>query len=122
MEFSERLKSLRLEAGLTQKEIAEKFNIKQPNYQQWESGKRNPSGETLQKFADFFDVSTDYLLGKSDSRYSDEQFEGVQILFRNKTKNMTDKQKEEFRKELEKFMEERAEAIREWEKNQGQNK
>ena len=122
MEFSERLKSLRLEAGLTQKEISEKLSISQPQYARWEAGKRSPTSETLQKFADFFDVSTDYLLGKSDFKHGVDQFEGVQILFRNKTKNMTDKQKEEFRKELEKFMEERAEAIREWEKNQGQNK
>ncbi|WP_373757232.1 helix-turn-helix domain-containing protein [Streptococcus ferus] len=64
--FPQRLKSLRLEAGLTQKEIAEKFKIKQPNYQQWESGKRKPSSDTLEKFATFFNVSTDYLLGNTD--------------------------------------------------------
>ena len=47
--FPERLKELRKEAGLTQKQIAEKFGIKQPNYQQWESGKRKPGEETLKK-------------------------------------------------------------------------
>ena len=61
-------------------------------------------------------------MAKVENIESDDQFQGLQILFRNKTENMTKKQKEEFRKELEKFMEERAEAIREWEKNQGQNK
>lgn len=64
--FAERLKSLRKEAGLTQKQVAEHFDIKQPSYAQWEQGKRNPSDETLKRFAQFFDVSTDYLLGKTD--------------------------------------------------------
>ena len=119
MEFSERLKSLRLEAGLTQKEISEKLSISQPQYARWEAGKRSPTSETLQKFADFFDVSTDYLLGNSDSRYSDEQLDGMEIFFRNQTQDMTEQEREEFRKELQEYMEERAEAIREWKKNQG---
>ena len=116
MEFSERLKSLRLEAGLTQKEIATKFEISQPTYAQWENGRRKPSGETLQKFADFFDVSTDYLLGNSDSRYSDEQLDGMEIFFRNQTQDMTEEERAQFRKELQEYMEERAQAIREWKK------
>ncbi|MCB5084152.1 helix-turn-helix domain-containing protein [Streptococcus mutans] len=64
--FTERLKALRLEAGLTQKEIAQKLNMTQPAYAQWENGKREPSAKTLEKFASFFDVSTDYLLGKTN--------------------------------------------------------
>lgn len=64
--FTERLKALRLEAGLTQKEIAQKLNMTQPAYAQWENGKRKPSAKTLEKFASFFDVSTDYLLGKTN--------------------------------------------------------
>ena len=50
MGFPERLKELRLKKGLTQKEVAEEFGIKQPNYQQWESGKRRPSSETCKFF------------------------------------------------------------------------
>lgn len=65
--FNERLKSLRKKAGLTQKNIADNFNIKQPTYAQWEQGKRQPSKETLEKFASYFNVSTDYLLGKTDN-------------------------------------------------------
>ncbi|MCC9899810.1 helix-turn-helix transcriptional regulator, partial [Streptococcus agalactiae] len=52
--FSERLKSLRKEAKLTQKDIASQFGFSQPAYQQWESGKKKPSAETLEKFASFF--------------------------------------------------------------------
>ena len=62
----ERLKILRLEAKLTQKEIAEKLNISQKGYSYWERGEREPNNDSLQKLANIFNVSTDYLLGKTD--------------------------------------------------------
>ena len=64
--FSTRLKNLRIENGYTQKEIAEKLGTSQPSYQNWEKGTRQPSRNTLQKIATLFNVSTDYLLGKTD--------------------------------------------------------
>ena len=64
--FPERLKALRLEAGLTQKQISETLGINQPQYARWEKGGREPSKETLQKFAELFNVSVDYLLGNTD--------------------------------------------------------
>ncbi|MGT2751285.1 helix-turn-helix domain-containing protein [Streptococcus orisasini] len=67
--FPDRLKSLRLEANLTQKQIAEKLNITQQAYQAWESGKRKPGEDTLKMFADFFDISTDYLVGRSNLKH-----------------------------------------------------
>jgi transcriptional regulator with XRE-family HTH domain len=57
----ERLKTLRLEAKLTQKEIAKTTNFKK-TYSYWEK-ERNPN---IQQIADFFNVSTDYLLGNTD--------------------------------------------------------
>ena len=62
----ERLKKLRKEGKLTQKDIAAFLNISQPAYQQFESGKKKMNLETMKKLADFFNVSTDYLLGKTD--------------------------------------------------------
>ncbi|GHU35884.1 transcriptional regulator [Bacilli bacterium] len=64
----ERLKTLRLEAKLTQKEIAQKLGISQPAYAVWENGKRNPNQQTLATLSNFFDVSVDYLLGNTDNR------------------------------------------------------
>ena len=116
MEFSERLKSLRLEAGLTQKEIAEQLGISQQGYAYWERGTKKPTQDRLTLLSNYFDVSVDYLLGKSDSRYSDEQLDGMEIFFRNQTQDMTEEERAEFRKELQEYMEERAEAIREWKK------
>lgn len=101
MGFPERLKELRLKKGLTQKEIAEEFGIKQPNYQQWESGKRKPSSETLEKFANFFGVTMDYLSG------NEEDLDNIELLFRINSKGLTDQEKKVFKKELIEFMEKR---------------
>ncbi|CAG5161202.1 transcriptional regulator [Streptococcus pneumoniae] len=64
--FIERLKKLRKKEKLTQKDIATFLNISQPAYQQFESGKKKMNLETMEKLADYFNVSTDYLLGKTD--------------------------------------------------------
>lgn len=64
--IQERIKALRLKANLTQKQIAEKLGISISYYSQWEVGKRTPASKNLQKLADIYDVSTDYLLGKTD--------------------------------------------------------
>lgn len=66
--FSARLTQLREERGLTKKEVAEKLNIDQTTYGKYELSKRQPDYHTLQLIADFFDVSTDYLLGRTDER------------------------------------------------------
>lgn len=80
--FPERLKALRKEAGYpNQTSIAKELHISQQTYSQWESGKRNPSKSTLETLANFFNVSTDYLLGKTDiknsSQLSEEQISNI---------------------------------------------
>lgn len=62
----ERLKSLRKKAGLTQKQIAEKLQVGQNSYSNWEKGKRTPIQPTIEKLAEILNTSTDYLLGKTD--------------------------------------------------------
>lgn len=61
--LGQRLKELREEAGLTQKELAEKFNINSVTYLHYEKSQREPPLSLLADFAIFFDVSVDYLLG-----------------------------------------------------------
>ena len=60
----ERLKTLRLEHKLTQKQIAKKLNVSHVSYSYWENGRMKP--KNIQQIADFFNVSTDYLLGNTD--------------------------------------------------------
>ena len=63
--FAKKLKDLRKEFGITQIELAQKFNIANGTVGNWESGNRQPDYETLQKIAAFFNVSIDYLLDVS---------------------------------------------------------
>lgn len=65
MTFSERLCALRLERGYTQKTVYTAIGVAPIVYQRYEYG-RVPSYENLLALADFFDVSLDYLCGRSD--------------------------------------------------------
>jgi transcriptional regulator with XRE-family HTH domain len=64
--FSKRLKSLRLDSNLKQSELANKLKIANSTVSMYEQGRRSPDVDTLRKLALFFNVSIDYLLGKSD--------------------------------------------------------
>lgn len=98
--IGERLKSARKEAGLLQEEVAEHFNITQQAYQVWESGKRNPKKETIQKLADYFNVSYAYLAGV------ESPLESAEILFKNKVKELelTPEQEEQFKSSIYNFI------------------
>jgi transcriptional regulator with XRE-family HTH domain len=64
--LSNRLKELRSQKKKTQKEIAAFLGITRQGYGNYENGVTEPDTETIQKLADFFGVSTDYLLGRTD--------------------------------------------------------
>lgn len=66
MQFKDILKSLREDRNLSQKELANACSISPSCICQLETGVRNPTGSTLFALADFFECSTDYLLGRSD--------------------------------------------------------
>lgn len=64
-----RLKEARKKKGLTQKQVAEYIGISQNAYSYWESGRNRIDDVSLQKLADFFGVSVDYLLGRPPDTY-----------------------------------------------------
>ena len=66
MEF--RLKSLRKERNISQLKLALDLNMNQNSISRYENCEREADYETLIKFADYFDVSIDYLLGRSESK------------------------------------------------------
>ena len=66
--FAERMKLLRKEKKKTQSEMAEFLGIKLRAYQYYESGTFYPEIPNLIKLADYFGVTTDYLLGRSAER------------------------------------------------------
>ncbi|WHH58275.1 helix-turn-helix transcriptional regulator [Petroclostridium sp. X23] len=68
MNFAKRLKELRLELNLTQSEFAEKINSTRSTIAGYETERKEPDYSTLQSIAEFFDVSVDYLIGRTDIR------------------------------------------------------
>ena len=64
--FAKRLKELRLEKGETLRSMGELLGINNAAYYHYETGKHQPTMETILKIAEHFGVSTDYLFGKSD--------------------------------------------------------
>lgn len=66
--FPENLKMLRGERKVSQKELADAIKSQQSSINRMEHGLMDPSGEYLIKMADFFDVSVDFLLGRTDIR------------------------------------------------------
>lgn len=61
-----RLKELRTECRISQQELAKALEVGQNTVSQWEKGTRKPDFVTLEKLADYFDVSVDWLLGRTE--------------------------------------------------------
>ena len=64
----ENIRNLRIDGGYTQKQIAEYLNIKQNTYSQYEIGVLNYPVDVLMSLADFYGVSVDYLLGRTNNK------------------------------------------------------
>lgn len=65
--FSERLINLRDSRKLSQKEVAKEFGVVVRAYQRYEYGEREPQLSVLIRMADFYNVSLDYLAGRTDT-------------------------------------------------------
>ncbi len=66
--FADRMKELRKERGLKQQELCELLGVKLRGYQVYEYGEGYPEVSRLLILADFYDVSLDYLMGRTDKR------------------------------------------------------
>lgn len=67
--FGERLRDLRNEKHLTQDDLGEKLGVSPKTIGTWERGTREPPMKTINTLAKLFDVSTDYLLGRTNKRH-----------------------------------------------------
>lgn len=63
VDFGKRLKTLRIESGLTQQQVADRIWVNKASISSYELSTRLPSYEVLIKLSKLFNVSTDYLLG-----------------------------------------------------------
>ncbi len=66
--LSKRLREVRDEKEITQQEVADYLGITRPAYTAYETGNRQPDFDTLTKLANYFNVTTDWLLGRTNAR------------------------------------------------------
>ena len=69
----ERLRELRKRSSMTMKQLGAELGLAESTVSLYENGKRTPDVQTLIRFADFFDVSLDYLCGRTDASLHDAQ-------------------------------------------------
>lgn len=63
------LRSLRIREDLTQEELAKKLNVTRSTIGMYETGERTPTLETLEKYADYFNVDMNYITGRTEKEY-----------------------------------------------------
>ena len=64
----QRIQDLRTDADLSQKQISEILHISQRSYSHYETGSRNIPVEMLIRLANYYDISVDYLVGRTDKK------------------------------------------------------
>lgn len=81
MRTGEKIRHLRIINNLTSKELSKALNISESSVSLIENGKRKPSLDIIVKIADYFKVSTDFLLGVSDSSHMDAYHSEADIFY-----------------------------------------
>ena len=93
------IRKLRQLKGLTQQELADKLGLSKFNISDYEIGRTEPDIQTLKKFADFFEVSIDYILKNSNSKdipiEPDIEMDDFQFALYGEVKDLTDEQKQD---------------------------
>ena len=90
--LGERIKKLREEKNLKQEELAKILSVSPSTIGMYEINKREPNNELILRLADFFSVSTDYLLGKSNLRNYDEDEQEFRFAYHKEIEGMTDEE------------------------------
>lgn len=105
MSLTNRIKQLADEKNVTIAEIERKTGISNGQIRRWDSS--SPKIENIQKVADFFDVSTDYLIGRTKNPRIDD-FDDLnlssQIMFRMNTEGLTQDEVDELKTEVDRFL------------------
>ena len=80
MEIGQRIKDLRNKRRITQTDLAKGVHVTQQTITAWESGRAVPNATTLESIANYFNVSSYYLLGRTNKPISDDQLSDNQKL------------------------------------------
>lgn len=110
--IASKIKELRNEKKLTQRDLSKILNVSQQTIASWEVGRAEPNSEMINKLANYFSVSTDYLLGReSISNTRRNKNDARQLILRADTTGLTDDQIKELEKDMEDFFEYRMNKI-----------
>lgn len=90
-----RIKELRLEKGLTQEDLGKVVRVSARSIGFYESGERDPDTSVLSAFADYFDVTIDYLLGRTNIRKPTLPSDVKDIAFHLSVDELTDEGKQQ---------------------------
>ena len=98
--LSRQLRLLRKEKRISQKALAEAVQVSQQTIASWETGRTHPNPQTLKKLADYFHVSTDFLLGRESPRNSeytplDKALQGVDFALWGEVKQLSEAEKKD---------------------------
>lgn len=103
--FPNRLRALRNDRSWTQADLASKINVSPKTIGAWERGTREPPIETITKLSDIFDVSADYLLGKTTQKntISTTETDDILTMYKIDTRGLTEDEIDDMREELEEY-------------------
>jgi len=110
VKYGDRLKKLRNNANLSQKELSDRLHINRSTYARYETSSTQPDFDTLVKLANYFNVTTDYILGNSDDPHKTENeelqefIEEVKVWYKDEPESKEEKLKM-FKKMFEAFKE-----------------
>ncbi len=90
MAFPEKLKRLRTELNLTQKDFADKLGVSQSSVNYWEKGQRVPSIEAAARIADFFGITIESLLDSDDRLVRQNPFNMLTGTYFNRSDHVAD--------------------------------
>ncbi|MFZ7936264.1 helix-turn-helix domain-containing protein [Bacillus thuringiensis] len=102
--LSIRIKELRKERKWSQKELGEKVDVSESFISKVESGKKQPSREVTAKIAEIFNVTTDFLLGRSDEEELNEMLDVKFKAMKDRLTNLPESQREMIMKQAENLM------------------
>lgn len=91
--FGDIFKNLRLEKRMSQDKIAEELDVSQPLIAKWENHQSTPAPEMLDYIADYFNVSVDYLIGRSKYRNLELNNSELENALFSKVKQLSDEDK-----------------------------
>lgn len=110
--FAERITKLRKDHGLSQADVAKKIGVTQANIYKYEKGLSEPPYKTAKWYADYFDISLDYLFGRTDNPagkmnflLSEDEKKNMEISFQSMVRPGT-KTYEDFKKAVIKIIDE----------------